>query len=145
MIQYPLQFSYTSQAAPGIGVSWQTTSPENRESPCAVPPEFEGPGGGYSPEDFFALALLNCFVATFKVIAEKSRVEFQQVSAGGTLTVDRDERGRPSMKMFEIHARITPGASGDVERIKRVFAKTTESCIVANSVKTEVKFSIEFA
>ena len=145
MIQYPMRFSYSALGTSGVNAGWTAMSPENRESPCAVPPEFEGPGGGYSPEDFFGLALLNCFVATFKVIAEKSRVEFLKVIAHGTLLVDRDDHGRPWMKEFQILAQISPGPGGDAERIRRVFAKTSESCLVANSVKTEVKFSVEIA
>lgn len=145
MIQYPMVFDYTADGGAGIAARWNTVSPERRESVCAIPPEFEGPGGGYSPEDFFGLALLNCFMATFKVIAEKSKVPFERLEATGKLIVDRDERGRPVMKEFEIQARIVVGTQGDPEKVRRVFAKTSESCIVAQSVKAEVKFSAEIA
>ena len=142
MISYPLQFTYRVEAAMGIQTPWTTQTAEGRSAPCAIPPEFEGPGHGYSPEDFFGLALLNCFIATFKVIAEKSKVPFKAITALGSLTVDRDERGRPSMKTFGIEAHVSPGADGEASRIRRVFDKTTESCIVANSVKNQVTFTL---
>jgi organic hydroperoxide reductase OsmC/OhrA len=120
MIRYPLEFNYTASASKDP--AWTTQAPEGRAASCAVPPEFEGPGGGFSPEDFFGLALLNCFMGTFKVIAEKSRVEFESLTASGTLTVDRDSEGKPWMSAFEIRA-----------------------CIVAHSVKTRVTFALEMA
>jgi organic hydroperoxide reductase OsmC/OhrA len=143
VITYPLAFSYQSESASGTRAAWITHAPEGRSADCAIPPEFEGPGQGYSPEDFFGLALLNCFVATFKVIAEKSRVPFESLTVSGKLIVDRDEQGRPAMKSFALDARIVSGAGGDPARIRRVFDKTAESCIVANSVKTEVRFALE--
>jgi organic hydroperoxide reductase OsmC/OhrA len=143
MTRYPIEFEYRSEAGNGIQLAWETRAPESRQAICAIPPEFEGPGKGYSPEDFFGLALLNCFVATFKVIAEKSRVSFESLSVQGRLVVDRDEQGRPCMKAMHIEAQVSPGTSGDVERIRRVLAKTSESCIVANSVKTEVTFKLD--
>jgi uncharacterized OsmC-like protein len=104
-------------------------------------PEFDGPGKGYSPEDFFGLAIVNCFAATFKVIAEKSRLSFDSLSVEGRLAVDRDEKGRPCMKSFLMDVKVSAGANGNVDRILRVLDKTSESCIVVNSVKTEVRFS----
>ena len=142
MISYPLQFTYRAEAVMGTQTLWTTQTAEGRSAPCAVPPEFEGPGNGYSPEDFFGLSLLNCFVATFKVIAEKSKVPFKALTTLGSLTVDRDERGRPYMKTFGIEAHVSPGPDGESARIRRVFDKTTESCIVANSVKTQVIFTL---
>ena len=141
MIRYPLEFRYS--AAASQDATWSTNAPEGRSATCAVPPEFEGPGGGYSPEDFFGLALLNCFVGTFKVIAEKSRVSFESLAVSGGLTVDRDDQGRPCMTEFRIEARIWGGPLGDEARLRRIFEKTTQSCIVANSVKTRVTFSLE--
>ena len=92
MIQYPMKFDVSSVADPGITQVWNSEYSPSEGDPVrvvvAVPPEFEGPGGGFSPEDFFALALANCFVATFKVIAEKSKLIFQKLDCKGTLTVE---------------------------------------------------------
>ena len=79
MVQYPLKFSVTAEGVSGMDSTWVTQVPSNeadesRSLTAAIPPEFQGPGGGYSPEDFYALALLNCFMATFRVIASKSQL-----------------------------------------------------------------------
>ena len=104
----------------------------------AIPPEFEGPGGGYSPEDIYAFALMNCFIATFKVISEKSKLSYQGIQASGTLTVDRNETGVPWMKEFSLKVEIT-GAE-DPERTRRLLEKTSQSCMILNSVKTGKSF-----
>jgi organic hydroperoxide reductase OsmC/OhrA len=146
MIQYPLKFQVSIEAKAGMEVSWSTRVPGHspgdfRELTAAVPPEFDGPGGGFSPEDFYALALANCFTATFQVIASRSKLEFAGFVAKGTLVVDRDEKGAPWMKHFHLHAKVE-GAK-DPERAKRLLEKTSQSCLILNSVRTDKTFEFE--
>ena len=142
MTHYPLFFKVSSSAGPSTLGSWTSALyPSEREpvlSLVAIPPEFEGPGGAYSPEDFYCLALINCFVATFKVIAEKSKLNFKSLQCEGLLTVDLDEKGIPWMSAFRLKA-ILLGAS-DVDRAKQILKKTSQSCMILNSVKTEKTF-----
>ena len=142
MIHYPIQFRVSSSAPSGISSPWSSTFYPKVGEPLislvTIPPEFDGPGGGYSPEDFYALALVNCFVASFKVIAEKSKLNFKEIECEGLLTVDRDEKGSPWMSAF--HFKIRLAGVGDVERGKRILEKTSLSCIVLNSVKTQKTF-----
>ena len=146
MVQYPLQFEVSAEGVAGTGQAWSTRVPghapgEVREVRAAVPPEFSGPGGGFSPEDFYALALLNCFLATFQVIAEKSKLEFRGVRAKGVLTVDRNENGAPWMKHFLLSVEVE--GAGDPDRATRLLEKTSQSCLILNSVKTEKTFKFE--
>src|SRR5260370_40814827 len=41
----------------------------------SAPPEFLGEPGRWTPEHFLVAAVASCFVRTFSVIAEKSRLE----------------------------------------------------------------------
>jgi uncharacterized OsmC-like protein len=144
MIQYPLDFKVSSKSAPGTASTWMSliaTSEAELVSTVAIPLEFEGPGGGHSPEDFYALALLNCFIATFKVIAEKSKLQFELLEGTGVLQVDRGENGVPWMKSFKMNFLLS-GVS-DSERAKRILEKTSQSCMILNSVKTEKIFEFE--
>jgi organic hydroperoxide reductase OsmC/OhrA len=143
MIQYPLRFEFRSDATPGTQSPWRAASPFISETICAIPPEFEGPGGGYSPEDFFGLAVLNCFVGTFKVMAERSRVEFDSLQAEGMLSVDRDAQGLPWMSKMDVRVRVSVARPKQVDRCRRLLEKTATSCLVARSLKTKVRFSVE--
>jgi organic hydroperoxide reductase OsmC/OhrA len=145
MIQYPITFKVLANGEAPVSKTWLSetpSSPGTKPLGVAVPPEFDGPGGGYSPEDFYALALMNCFVATFKVIAEKSKLSFSALKAEGLLTVDRGEGGAPWMKSF--HLKVSLAGVGDAERARRLLDKTSQSCMILNSVKTEKTFEFEF-
>lgn len=139
MIHYPLSFKVSVRSQAGIQKTWETTAPTMAQSvPMAIPPEFEGPGGGFSPEDLYAFALSNCFVATFKVIAEKSKLEFSTLIVDAVLSVDRNESGVPWMKA--IHFKVSLEGAADSERARRLLEKTSQSCMILNSVKTEKTF-----
>ena len=138
MIRYPLRFSVQSTAPSGVQTRWSTQSQDAGQVRCAIPESFGGPGAGASPEDFFAFAVANCFVATFKVIAEKSRLDYREVQIDSELTVDRDPQGAPWMASQ--HLIVTLSGASDSDRAERILTKTSQSCIVLNSIKTQKTF-----
>jgi len=139
MVQYPLRFVVESKGGGGIQKPWVSHVPALPELVCAIPPEFEGPGGGLSPEDLFGLAVANCFAATLRVIAEKSRVAFEHVNVAAELTVDRDGAGRPWMSAMTLKVTMKAGETSH-ERVLRVLEKTSQSCLVIHSIRTPVTF-----
>lgn len=148
MIRYPQHYAVRAHSEAGMRSLWKSgvdagTSPSHLD--CAIPPEFDGPGGGLSPEDLYALALLNCFVATFKVFAQKSRITFRGLEARGELTVDRGEDGVPWMAAFHLVVEVTlgeagPDPAGARERLLGLLEKTSRSCLIHQSVRTKVTF-----
>lgn len=139
MKQYPMKFSVNAESTSGISSSWITKA-EKFDGPLqmAIPPEFDGPGNGYSPEDLYAMALQNCFLATFKVFAEKSKLNFKNLNVNSDLFVDRDEKGRPWMA--KIHLVIELSGVEQIENAKRLLEKTSQSCMILNSVNTQKTF-----
>jgi len=142
MINYPLNFKARTKSPAGMQSAWKS-GPGGEEMVCAVPAEFEGPGGGFSPEDLYLGALSNCFVATFKVYAEHSKLQFEEVEVESSLVVDLDDRKRPVMKEAEFLVKIR-GAS-NVDRARLLAKKASESGFVLNSVKSTLKFSFEIS
>ena len=139
MIQYPLKFEVRSEASSGQNSAWQGIAPaQNTHIPLAIPPEFGGPGSGYSPEDIYALALQNCFIATFKVFAERSRLEFTKIESQGILTVDRNEEGKPWMAKIDLVFQLHGAKQKD--SALRMLEKVSRSCMILDSVKTEKTF-----
>lgn len=139
MIKYPMSFQISTDSVQGIQTSWKVGTPnQDTKIQMAIPPEFEGPGSGFSPEDIYAIALQNCFVATFKVFAEKSKVSFESLSGAAVLTVDRDEQGKPWMARIDLKFHLT-GVEKE-EAARRLLEKTSQSCMILNSVKTEKTF-----
>lgn len=102
-----------------------------------------GPGGGYSPEDLFALALLNCLIATFKVYAEKSKAEFREIRGKVVLTVDKVLPQGFAMTHADIFFDIT--GSTDSEKLRKVLDSAIKDCAVSNSMKTGKSFHINIS
>lgn len=131
-----MKFQVKSAAQPGINVNWQTSAHSmDTALPAAVPHEFLGPGGGFSPEDFYSLAIVNCYVATFKVYAEKSNLNFDEITADVTLEVDRDEKGFPWMARAHLNVQLYRPSSK--EKAQAVLDKALKGCLVMNSIRTE--------
>lgn len=142
MLSYPMHFKVSSEAQSGIQKTWQTQAASfNEKVDVAIPPEFSGPGGGFSPEDLYAMALTNCFIATFKVFAEKSRLNFKNLKITSTLTVDRNEKGQPWMS--KIHLEVELSEVAQKENAQRLLEKASQSCMILNSVLTEKTFAFK--
>lgn len=140
MSTYPKIFSVESIGRSGISESWsnQLTDKECAPVQMAIPPEFDGPGGTYSPEDLYAFSLMNCYLATFKFIAEKSKLNYEKIAGHAVLYVDKGEEKSPWMERVEIKIHLTGCAQ--IERAKLLLEKTKAQCMIINSVKTRVDF-----
>lgn len=142
MIQYPMEFSSETVALNGVNSNW-TTKSKYEESQLSIPPEFMGPGGALSPEDLFNQALTNCFVATFKVYAENSKLTFENLKVESKLVVDLDDRRRPVMKEFFLKAHISSPSNPDKAIL--LAKKASETGFILNSVKTVCHFDFQIA
>lgn len=138
MVTFPQTYTVSATAANGVASPWETSGPAGVTLIGAIPPEFDGPGGGFSPEELYALALANCFVATFKVVAERSRMAFKQLDVRAALTVDLSPEGKPWMAAMNFHVALS--GVENIEKAHRLLEKSTTSCLILNSVKTEKHF-----
>ncbi|MCX7977893.1 MAG: OsmC family protein [Bdellovibrionaceae bacterium] len=140
-MRYPIEFHSQSESKRGVQQTWTCTSAGQTVN-VAIPPEFAGPGGGLSPEDLFNQALTNCFLATFKVYAENSRLEYEKIRAESLLTVDLNEEKKPVMKKLEV--RVIISGAHDIQKARLLAEKAARSGFILNSVKTVCNFSIQF-
>ena len=140
MITYPLHFSSQSSSLEGIETPWNVSA-SGIESRLTIPPEFDGPGGGLSPEDLFNQAITNCFIATFKVYAQMSKLSYEKVTAQSKLTVDVNENKKPVMKTLDVDVQIFGAA--DADKALRLAKRASESGFIINSVKTDCHFKFE--
>ncbi|MDO9184205.1 MAG: OsmC family protein [Bacteriovorax sp.] len=143
MSAFPKTFSVESAGASGVSEIWvnHLIGKECAPISMAIPPEFDGPGGTYSPEDLYAMALMNCYLATFKVIAEKSKLQYENILGSATLYVDKGEEIAPWMERIEITIILT-GAK-QTARALTILEKTKAHCMILNSVKTKIDFEFQ--
>jgi organic hydroperoxide reductase OsmC/OhrA len=136
------KFIVNSTSLSGISSTWSGAIDESRSRQTielAIPPEFEGPGGAYSPEDLYVLSLLNCYLATFKFVAEKSRLVFSEIKGEGVLFVEKGAEKSLWMSRVELH--FTLNGCLQNERALALMEKTKNNCMIINSVKTDVQFT----
>ncbi len=143
MNQYPMQFQGHVKSTKGVETTIETDAEGLPPIQGAIPKEFAGPGGGYSPEDLYTLSVLSCLVATFKVFAQKSNLVFNDIDGTATLTIDRNESGVPELKKLDMEFTLT--GVEDQEKAKTVLGEAEKYCLVSNAIKTEKSFQYNFA
>lgn len=139
MSKFPMKFEVHVQSSEGIGTSWTSQSGSLPPISSAIPVEFMGPGTGYSPEDFFALAVLNCLVATYKVYCEKSKIGFTSLAGKATLIVDRQNG---FFIMAQIGIELDVQGTSDPVKAKTLLETAIRDCPIANSIKSGKTFKI---
>jgi uncharacterized OsmC-like protein len=144
MIKFPMKFEVQAASNQGAASLWSAQADELPPIPCAIPPEFMGPGGGYSPEDLFAISLLNCLIATFKVYCEKSKVSFQEIKGRVNLTVDKLP-GQSGFIMTQADIFFDVSGASDIERARKLMEAAIKDCAVSNSIKTGKTFHINIS
>jgi len=143
MSAFPKIFKVQSTGTYGVQEAWINSLVDKECAPIlmAIPPEFEGPGGTYSPEDLYALSLLNCYLATFKYIAEKSKLVFNSIEGFGVLFVGKGQTTSPWMEKIELTIKLDGAIQK--ERALNLLEKTKGHCMILNSVKTEITFNFQ--
>lgn len=144
MVKFPMNFPVSASASQGTGSVWTAQANHLPPIPSAIPPEFSGPGGGYSPEDLFAIALLNCLIAIYKVYCEASKVTFSEIRGRVNLTVDKVP-GQPSFGMTQAEVFFDVTGASDVEKARKLMDRAIQDCAVSNSIKTHKTFHINIS
>lgn len=139
-----MKFEVQASAASKADSLWTCQTEHLPPIPCAIPPEFMGPGGGYSPEDLFALSLLNCLIATYKVYCEKSNLSFKSIQGRAVLTVDKIA-GESGFALTQADIFLDVTGASDVERARKLLNAAIKDCAVSNSIKTGKAFHINIS
>ena len=82
-------------------------------------------------------AVADCFVLTFRAIAQASRQEWSTISCRATGTLDSVER-KPQFTHLQLEVELSVAGEYNEERVRRLLTKAEESCLVTNSLSAEV-------
>lgn len=134
-MQFPMLFNVEGESPSGVQTLWPIKVDHLSPITCAIPQEFRGPGGGYSPEDLVGAAALGCIIATFKVFAEMSSMSYENITGTATVIVDRP-KGKP-VGITEVRISLKVSGASNRDKALQLLEESKKSCLVTNALTVE--------
>ena len=139
---HPYPHVYTAAANGKADGAVLISSPGLPEVAKAAPPEFDGPGGMWSPEALLCASLADCFVLSFRAIARASRFEWSALSSRVEGVLERVD-GIAQFSRYTTFPRLEVSAAADVERARKLLEKADHACLISNSVRGDRNLVVE--
>ena len=130
---HPYPHQYTAAASGTAEGLLQVTSNGLPTLASASPPEFDGPGGVWSPETLLVAALADCFILTFRAVARASKYEWLALDCSVEGVLERGAAGA-AFSRYTTKARLRVPAGADMDRAKLLLEKAERGCLIANSL-----------
>ena len=104
----------------------------------AAPPEFGGEPGLWTPEHFLLAAVASCFIATFRAVANASKLDFQGIEVAADGMIEKESGGfrftkitlRPTLILYRDDTR---------ELGQRLLEKAERVCLVSRSLSSTIE------
>jgi organic hydroperoxide reductase OsmC/OhrA len=135
MKTFPHHYAVTAVAAPEGDV--QLGADDVPPLVTTTPPEFDGPGGRWSPEALLVAAVADCFALTFRGLARVSKLPWQSLECDATGTLDRQD-GVTRFTQIHLHASLTVPPGVDEAGAGRLLQKAEDRCLVSRSLNATV-------
>ena len=130
---HPFPHLYTVSAAVAGVDSVVVSAAGLPDLETAAPPEFDGPGGYWSPESLLCAAVADCFILSFRAFARSSRFEWLALACRVVGTLDR-VAGVARFSHFATHATLTVAEGADVDKARLLLTKAEHGCLISNSL-----------
>jgi peroxiredoxin-like protein len=140
MHPFPHIYKVSARPATAGEVTLESTGLENVIS--QPPAEFGGPGDQWSPETLLAAAVADCFVLSFRAIANASNFEFNNLQVEVSATLDKVDRTSKFTELH-IHADLEITNNSDSTKASRLLEKAEQACLISNSLNAEVHLQSE--
>ena len=102
------------------------------------PPEFQGEPGLWTPEHLLVASVATCFLATFRAIAEASRLQVVRLEVDAEGLLEREQGGYRFTQVI-VRPRLTIADAADQERAQRLLEKAERACLVSRSLSCHVE------
>lgn len=139
MHAFPHRYVVSSTATPQDNIV--LTSPNIPSLATVTPPEFDGPGGLWSPETLLVGAVADCFLITFRGIARASKMPWVSVSVTCEGTLERPDRVTQFTR-FDLQATVVLPPDVSEEQARRILTRAEETCLITRSLRGETHLHI---
>ena len=140
MHPFPHRYVVSSTATPDGNIL--LTSDGIPSLATVTPPEFDGPGGLWSPETLLVAAVVDCFLLTFRGIARASRMPWTTVSVSCEGRLERVD-GVSQFTRFDLAAAVVLPREASDDQARRILTRAEETCLITRSLKAETHLQIE--
>jgi organic hydroperoxide reductase OsmC/OhrA len=131
---HPYPHVYRVSAAGTAAGVVTVRSPAIPELATAPPPEFDGPGGVWSPETLLCAAVADCFILTFRGVSRAARLDWVKLECRVEGTLERVEGGSQFTR-FVTFATLTVAEGADQVKARALLERAEHSCLVSNSLR----------
>ncbi|HSE12143.1 MAG TPA: OsmC family protein [Rudaea sp.] len=139
---HPYPHTYAASAA-GADAGFVTVgSPGLPDLETAAPPEFDGPGGVWSPESLLCASLADCFVLTFRSVSRAARFDWVHVECRVEGVLERVERV-PQFVSYKTFARLTVRGGSNLEKARDLLTQAEHRCLISNSLRGSRALDVE--
>jgi organic hydroperoxide reductase OsmC/OhrA len=129
---YPHVYRVSAAGMPAGVVT--VASPQLPDIETAPPPEFDGPGGVWSPESLLCAAVADCFILTFRAISRAARLEWAKLDCRVEGTLERID-GVSQFTRYATTATLTVAPGTDVVKARALLERAEHSCLISNSLR----------
>lgn len=140
MHPFPHRYVITSTVCPDTDIILE--SEDIPPLSTAAPPEFDGPGGKWSPETLMVAAVADCYLLTFRGIAKASRMPWVSVSVKCQGTLERPDKVTQFTR-FDLHATLVLPPHVGEDQARRILTRAEETCLITRSLKSETHLEVE--
>ncbi len=102
----------------------------------APPPQFDGPGGVWSPETLLCASLADCFILTFRAVSRVARLNWLQLDCQVEGVLERIER-TAQFTRFKTRAQLLVPEGTNIDTARRLLDQAEHGCLIANSLRAE--------
>jgi peroxiredoxin-like protein len=99
----------------------------------AAPPEFGGEPGLWTPEHLLLGAVVTCYIATFRAIAESSKLAVNGMEVGVEGRIEKQDGGF-RFTQITLRPAVSIEKAEDRERAQRLVDKAERICLVSRSL-----------
>jgi len=131
---HPFPHTYVATANGQNAGFITVNSPRSPSLETAAPPEFDGPGGVWSPESLLCASVADCFILTFRAVARAARLSWQQLECRTEGVLERVGQNSQFTR-FATFAKLTVPVGSDVAKARELLERAEHGCLIANSLR----------
>jgi len=131
---HPYPHTYVAAAAADPSGLVAVTSAGLPRLDSAAPPEFDGPGGVWSPETLLSASLADCFILTFRGVSRLAQLKWLHLECRVEADLTRVER-LPQFTHFRTFANLLVPPGTDIDSARALLEQAEHRCLIANSLR----------